>query len=160
MTEPCPFCDYESSDFRLSHNWQCAKCGKDYTDWLLQQKKSGASTAKPAAEKITLFSKTEIPTEAKPVQAAQSYIVLAALGVLALNFAVEGAFTWLYPLLVPLCGYYAFTIFRTGYAVAKNSVYQRDKNPNMYKLHLLGAIAFTFVVFFAWLGQTLSLIHI
>jgi hypothetical protein len=38
MSAPCPFCGFAASDYRESHNWRCAQCGKDYAAWLTIQK--------------------------------------------------------------------------------------------------------------------------
>ncbi|MFQ3262257.1 hypothetical protein [Reinekea sp.] len=147
MSESCPFCKFERSDFRQSHNWNCAHCGKDYADWLLMMKSSQSSQSTPESKtetirkETTLFSTDELPLEAKPVKAAQSLLVLVVLILLALNFVIEGIFSWLGPVTVPLVSYYALTIYRSGFALGRNEVYQREKNPLMFRAHFFGAIA-------------------
>lgn len=156
MTAPCPFCGFEASDFRESYNWYCTHCGKDYAGWLLAQKAS----ARPEKEdkenntdkKAPFFSRREVPEEAKPVKFAELLIVLAILMLLALNTAIEGVSSWLFPVSIPFVAYYAWTIYKTGYAIGQHQVYQRDKNPLIYRAYLWGAIGFIFLALFAWLG--------
>ena len=76
--------------------------------------------------------------------------MIAVLTLLGLNFVVKGIFSWIYPVSIPLAGYYALTIYRTGYALGRNEVYSRDRNPIIYKTYLLGAIGYIFVAIFAW----------
>lgn len=141
MSEPCPFCKFESSDFRLSHNWNCTHCGKDYADWLLMAKSSQSPKSTPETKTIRketkLFSLEELPLEAKSVKAAQSLLVIAVLMLLALNFVIDGVFSWLAPVTVPLASYYALTIYRSGFALGRNEVYQRERNPLMFRVHFL-----------------------
>lgn len=152
MSSPCPFCGFKASDFRESYNWCCSECGKDYADWLLAQKANASSreNSKNAQKPKPLFSAREIPPEAEPVKFAQSLFVLVCLLFLGLNFVYEDTFSWFMPVCIPLVGYYAFTIYKTGYALGQYYVYSREKNPIMYKVHLWGAIGFMFLVFGAW----------
>ncbi|GGX70642.1 hypothetical protein [Saccharospirillum salsuginis] len=156
MSEPCPFCGFEKSDFRKSHNWRCSQCGKDYANWLMARKTTADSqNVSPddgGIKKQSLFSKREIPSEAEPVKSAQSLLVLAILSLLALNFVVDDVFSWIYPVSIPLAAYYAFTIHRTGYALGQHSVYSRGKNPIMYNVHLWGVLGYTLVAVLAWMG--------
>ena len=156
MSKPCPFCGFEAADFRKSHNWRCSQCGKDYANWLMDQKVTAdsqkVSRDDGGNKKQSVFSKREIPSEAEPVKSAQSLLVLAILSLLALNFAVDDAFKWFYPASMPLFAYYAFTIHRTGYALGQYSVYSRDKNPFMYRVHLWSAVGFILVAVLAWMG--------
>lgn len=151
MHAPCPFCGFEASDFRESYNWYCTKCGEDYANWLIAQKTS-ANSQENAAKKPLLFSRPEIPAEAEPVKFAQSLFVLAILLLLALNFVIEGIFSWVYPVSIPLAGYYAFTIYKTGYALGRNTVYHRERNSIIYQAFLWGAIGYIFVAFLAWVN--------
>ena len=153
MSAPCPFCEFETSDFRKNHNWNCTRCGKDYADWLLTLKSKRNSNkdveTKATDEKLKLFSQKEIPLEAEPVKSARLLFVFAALGLLALSFAVDGIFTWFYLISIPLAGYYALTIYRTGYALGQHDVvYQRNKNPFMYRVHLWSLIVYMFVALY------------
>ncbi|WP_147307670.1 hypothetical protein [Wenzhouxiangella sediminis] len=97
-----------------------------------------------------VFSVQEIPEEAEPVKFAQSLFVFVILALGALNFLIEGVFSWIFPVSIPLAGYYAIAVFRTGYAIGRYEVYHRDKNPNMYKVHLLGAVGLMILAFLAW----------
>lgn len=155
VSAQCPFCGFEASDFRESYNWYCTKCGNDYANWLLAQKTSTSSQEdtqeKAADKKAAFFSRREIPLEAEPVKFAESLIVLGMLMLLALNFVIEGIFSWIYPISIPLVGYYALTIYRTGYALGKHEVYHRDRNPIIYRCYLLGSIGYIFVALFAWI---------
>lgn len=146
MSAPCPFCGFEASDYRESCNWRCNQCGKDYADWLTAQK----ARKENASKKEPLFSKQEIPSEAEPVKFAQHLFLLAILLVLALNFVIEGMSSWLFPVSIPFAGYYAFTVYRTGYAIGQYAVYKRDKNPIMYKAHILGATGYIILALWAW----------
>lgn len=78
------------------------------------------------------------------MKSAQSLLVLAVLLLLGLNFAVEGIFSWVFLITIPLAGYYALTMHRTGYALGENHVYQRNKNPFMYRVHFWSAIVLVF----------------
>lgn len=99
---------------------------------------------------IAIFSAKEIPSEAEPVKFAQSLFVLTILALGLLNFVVEGIFAWIFPVSIPLAGYYAFTVHNTGYAIGRYEVYHRDRNPNMYRIHLLGAVGLMILAFLAW----------
>lgn len=149
MSAPCPFCGFEASDFRKSYNWRCTQCGKDYANWLIAQNESAKE--ENATKKKPLFSQREIPSEAEPVKFAQLLFVLAILLLLALNFVIEGIFSWVFPVSIPFAAYYAFTIHRTGYALGQHDVYTRDKNPIMYRAHLWGVIGYIFAAFWAWI---------
>ena len=111
---------------------------------------SGCVFTKNIDKETAIFSRQEIPKEAEPVKFAESLIVIAVLTLLGLNFVVKGIFSWVYPISIPLAGYYALTIYRTGYALGRNEVYSRDRNPIIYKAYLLGAIGYIFVAIFAW----------
>ena len=148
MSTPCPFCEFEASDFRESHNWRCYRCGKDYADWLMAQKAKDEKVSK----KEPMFSVKEIPPEAEPVQFAQHLLLFSILSLLALNFFVEGIFSWLIPVSIPFVAYYALTVYRTGYAIGQHTIYNRDKNPIMYRAHILGAIGYIILAFWAWVN--------
>ena len=89
-----------------------------------------------------LFSRTEIPSEAEPVQFAQSLFVLSLLGFFALSVVFDGTISWIFPVSIPFAGYYAYTIHRTGYAVGQNIFYSRDENPFIYNVHLAALIGY------------------
>jgi len=76
--------------------------------------------------------------------------LLAILLVLALNFVIEGMSSWLFPISIPFAAYYAFTVYRTGYAIGQHTVYNSDKNPITYKAHILVAIGYIILAFWAW----------
>ena len=99
-----------------------------------------------------MFSPQEIPPEAEPVKFAQSLFVLTVLALMALSFVIEGVFAWVFPVSIPLTGYYALTIHKTGYAVGRHEVYRRDRNPIAYNSHLWGAVGFMFLAFLAWVN--------
>lgn len=103
-------------------------------------------------KKTPFVSKQEIPPEAEPVKFAQHLFLSAIVFVLALNFIVEGASTWLFPVSIPFAAYYAFSINKTGYAIGQHAVYSRDKNPLIFKAHMFGAICYMLVAFAAWVG--------
>lgn len=155
MSDPCPFCGFERSDFRRSHNWRCSQCGKDYSDWLRSAHGSAVSSPPPHTEHVEkealFFSRKEIPAEAEPVKFAQSLFLLVLLSMLLLNFAVEGVFDWVFPISAALIGYYAWTMHRTGYAIGKHDIYHRDKTPLMFRMHFWGAVGFIFLALYAWL---------
>jgi hypothetical protein len=103
-------------------------------------------------KKEPLFSRREIPPEAEPVKFAQSLFVFAILLLLALNFVIEGIFSWVFPVSIPFAGYYAFTIYRTGYVLHQNAVYHRERNPIIYNAFLWGAFGYIFVAILVWVG--------
>ena len=156
MTEPCPFCGFEASDFRKSFNWHCSECDKDYADWVADQKKNTLSKQRANEEspikKQAIFSPRKIPVEAEPVKFAQSLITGVILLLVALNFFIDGVFSWVFPVSIPLAGYYAFTIHKTGYALGQHTVYQRDKNPIMHKVFFWAAIVYMLVAMIAWIN--------
>lgn len=143
MSTPCPFCEFEASDFRESHHWRCYRCGKDYADWLMAQK----AQDEKVTEKESFFSAQKIPPEAEPVQFAQHLIVFAILLLLFLSFFVDGIYSWLFPVSIPFVAYYGLTVYRTGYAIGQYTVYNRDKNPIMYRIHILGAFGYIILAF-------------
>lgn len=154
MSLPCPFCGFEASDFRESYNWRCGKCGKDYAGWLIDQKARASSprgaTHDNARKNEPLFSRQNIPSEAEPVKFAQSLFVLAILLLLVMSFVIEGIFSWVFPVSIPLVGYYAFTMHKTGYAISQHAVYHRDRNAIMYRVHLWAAVAYIFLASGVW----------
>ena len=109
------------------------------------------SKARSAEKEAVFFSRVEIPDEAEPVNSAQSLLVLAILIVLLLSFAVEGAAAWLFPVAAAMGAYYALTIHQTGHALGRNAVYQRTRNPFMFRVHFWGAIVFVFAALYSWL---------
>lgn len=155
MSDPCPFCSFEKSDFRQSHHWQCAECGKNYSDWLRACRPgSGANdgSGRHNAQREALFvARKGIPAEAEPVKSAQSLFLLVLLLMLLLNFAVEGVFDWVFPISAVLIAHYAWVMHRTGYAIGKHSVYQRDQHPVMFRVHFWGALLFVCIAIYAWL---------
>jgi hypothetical protein len=92
--------------------------------------------------KEPMFSRQEIPIEAEPVKFAQSLFVLAILLLLVLSFVVEGIFSWVFLVSIPFAGYHAFTVHRTGYALGQNTVYTRDRNPIIHRIHVWGSIGY------------------
>lgn len=151
--EPCPFCGFEQSDFRHSHNWQCNQCGRDYADWLNKTK-----SERPLAEKVTtktppvkpLFSAKPIPDQAQPVKDAQNIILFIILGLVLLNFVVE-AFAWLYPIAIGCALYHAYVLNKTGYAIGRYDVYERKKNPFVFRIHFWGSFVFAVIALWAWI---------
>lgn len=99
-----------------------------------------------------MFSPKEIPSEAEPVKFAQSLFVLTILAMGPLNFVINGIFAWIFPISIPLAGYYAFTIHSTGYAIGRYDVHHRDRSPVLYNAHLWGAVGFMLLAFFAWIN--------
>lgn len=151
MSAPCPFCGFAASDYRERYNWCCTKCGKDYAGWLIVQKAS-TNSEEQAANKKPLFAQRAIPLEAEPVKFAQSLFMLSILALLILNFVIDGVFSWVYPVSIPLAGYYAFTIHKTGYALGQHAVYHRERNPIIYKVFLWGTIGYIIAAFWAWVN--------
>lgn len=154
MSDPCPFCSFEGSDFRHSHNWRCSQCEKDYSDWL-RSAHAGAGSSTPSqkgrVEKEALFSfRKEISAEAEPVKSAQSLFLLVLLSMVLLSFAVDGVFDWVFLISALLIANYAWTMHRTGYAIGKHDVYHRDTTPFMFRVHFWGAIVAIGVFLYAW----------
>lgn len=96
-----------------------------------------------------MFSQQEIPKEAELVKFAQSLFVLTILGLGLLNFVIEGIFSWIFPVSIPLAACYAFTVHRTGYALGRYDTYHRDSDPIIYNVHLWGAVGIAFLAFMA-----------
>lgn len=149
MSAPCPFCGFAASDYRESHNWRCAQCGKDYADWLTIQKAKAKEES--GIKKQPLFAKQKLPPEAEPVRFAQHLFLFAILFLLALNFVIEGIFAWVFPVSIPFAGYYALMVHKTGYALGQHAVYTREKNPIMYKAHLWGVGGYMILALVTWI---------
>jgi hypothetical protein len=151
---PCPFCGFEHSDFRESHNWSCSECKQDYADWLKTSQGSVKTNARSSISKPVkkaMFSSQEIPEEAQPVKDAQNVMLFGLLGCLLLNILNISEFLFIYPVGSVLLIYMAFRIHQTGFAIARLDLYQREKNPLMFRVHFWGSLMIAGVFLIAWL---------
>lgn len=96
-----------------------------------------------------LFSKKEIPEPAKPVQTAQTFFMVALFMSMAFVFLADKSFDAIYIFILPFSFYHSWQVAKTGYALANNEVYHRDKNSIAYWVNLSFSVAFTIIL--TWL---------
>ena len=94
-------------------------------------------SVKDSSKDIMIFSSDEIPPAAKPVAFAQNLSIAVFLSCLGILTILEASIDWLLLVMLPCVGYYAFTIYKTGYVVSRSNVYSRKKSPVAYQFYFL-----------------------
>jgi len=88
-----------------------------------------------------IFTKKEIPEEAKPVHFAQLLLAFVLLALVGLSFVNQDFFLYLYHVVLPFLAYYGFTIYKTGYVIWTQQIYNRKENPFIFMVSLFTVIA-------------------